>query len=112
MDEPSITVQGEGKYLDRAVDKDGQTIDFLLTEPRATEAALQFLQKASRRNGLPETSTLAGSDAQEAAIKRYNEAHGTTISIRQGPYLNNIVGKRSQGKLLENQGVNFLDFTH
>ena len=32
-----------------------------------------------------------GSDANEAAIKRYNEEHGTTIAIRQVQYLNNVV---------------------
>src|SRR4029453_116919 len=71
--------------------KYGQTIDFLLTEHRDTEAALRFLKKAIRRNGLPEMITIDGSDANEAAIKRYNEEHGTTIAIRQVKYLNNVV---------------------
>jgi transposase-like protein len=44
-----------------------------------------------RRNGLPETITIDGSEANAAAIKRYNEEHGTTIVIRQVKYLNNIV---------------------
>jgi putative transposase len=91
MDETYIKVKGEWKYLYRAVDKYGQTIDFLLTEQRDKEAALKFLKKAIRRHGLPETITIDGSDANEAAIKSYNEAHGTTISIRQVKYLNNIV---------------------
>ena len=73
------------------MDKHGQTIDFLLTEHRDKEAALRFLKKAIRRNGLPETITIDGSDANEAAIKSYNEEHGTTISIRQVKYSNNIV---------------------
>src|SRR5215831_18725061 len=65
--------------------------NFLLTEHRDKEAALRFLKKAIRRNGLPETITIDGSDANEAAIKSYNEAHGTAIAIRQVKYLNNIV---------------------
>ena len=73
------------------MDKHGQTIDFLLTEHRDAEAALRFLKKAIRRNGVPETMTIDGSDANEAAIKRYNEENGTTIRIRQVQYLNNIV---------------------
>jgi len=73
------------------VDKHGQTIDFLLTEHRDAEAALRFLKKAIRRNGVPETMTIDGSDANEAAIKRYNEENGTTIRIRQVQYFNNIV---------------------
>jgi len=77
--------------LYRAVDKYGETIDFLLTEHRDKDAALRFLKKAIRRNGLPETITIDGSDANEAAIKSCNEAHGTPIIIRQVKYLNNIV---------------------
>jgi len=73
------------------VDKHGQTIDFLLTEHRDKEAALRFLKKAIRRHGVPEKMTIDGSDANEAAIKSYNEAHGTTIIIRQVQYFNNIV---------------------
>ena len=73
------------------MDKHGQTIDFLLTEHRDTEAALRFLKKAIRRNGVPETITIDGSDANEAAIKRYNTEHGTAIAIRQVKYLNNVV---------------------
>jgi putative transposase len=91
LDETSIKVQGEWRYLSRAVDKQGQTIDFLLTEHRDTEAALRFLKKAIRRHGVPASITIDGSDANAAAIKRYNEEHGTHIIIRQVKYLNNIV---------------------
>jgi transposase-like protein len=91
MDETYIKVRGQWRYLYRAVDKHGQTIDFLLTEHRDKEAALRFLKKAIRRNGLPETITIDGSDANEAAIKSYNEEHDTHIIIRQVKYLNNVV---------------------
>jgi putative transposase len=91
MDETYIKIKGQWRYLYRAVDKQGQTIDFLLTEHRDQEAALRFLQKAIRRQGVPEKITIDGSDANEAAIKRYNEAHGTSIEIRQIKYLNNLV---------------------
>src|ERR671930_455012 len=97
MDETYVEVKGEWRYLYRAVDKHGQTIDFLLTEQRDTEAALKFLKKAIRRNGLPTTITIDGSDANEAAIKRYNEEHGTAIAIRQVKYLNNIVEQDHRG---------------
>jgi putative transposase len=40
---------------------------------------------------VPEKITIDGSDANEAAIKRYNEEHGTAIIIRQVKYLNNVV---------------------
>jgi putative transposase len=91
MDETYIRVKGAWRYLYRAVDKHGQTIDFLLTEQRDTEAALRFLTQAIRRHGVPEMITIDGSEANEAAIKRYNEAHGTHIIIRQVKYLNNMV---------------------
>src|SRR5262250_1097363 len=97
MDETYIKVKGQWRYLYRAVDKQGQTIDFLLTEHRDKEAALRFLKKAIRRHGLPETITIDGSDANEAAIKSYNEEHGTDIIIRQVKYFNNMVEPDHRG---------------
>ena len=91
MDETYIRVKGQWRYLYRAVDKHGHTIDFLLTEYRDKEAAFRFLKKAIRRHGVPETITIDGSEANEAAIKRYNQQYGTAIVIRQVKYLNNIV---------------------
>src|SRR6266481_238845 len=92
MDETSIKVKGEWRYLYRAVDKHGKTIDFLLTEQRDEQAAKKFLTKAIRRHGgVPEKITIDGSAANEAAIKSYNAEHGTAIEIRKVKYLNNIV---------------------
>jgi putative transposase len=91
MDETYIKVKGQWYYLYRAVDKTGQTIDFLLTEQRDEQAAKRFLTKAIRRHGVPEKITIDGSAANEAAIKSYNEEHGTAIAIRKVKYLNNIV---------------------
>jgi putative transposase len=90
MDETDIKIKGTGYYLYRAVDKQGKTIDFLLTEHRDEQAAKRFLTKAIRRHGVPEKSTIDGSAANEAAIKRDNEDHGTAIIIRKIKYLNNI----------------------
>jgi putative transposase len=98
LDETYIRVKGAWKYLYRAVDKYGKTIDFLLTEQRDEHAAKKFLTKAIRRHGgVPETITIDGSAANEAAIKRYNEEHGTHIAIRQVKYLNNIVEQDHRG---------------
>ena len=91
MDETYIRVKGEWRYLYRAVDKHGQTIDFLLTEQRDERAAKRFLTKAIRRHGVPDMVTIDGSGASAAAIRSYNEEHGTTIIIRQVKYLNNMV---------------------
>src|SRR6266852_7504429 len=97
MDETYIKVKGEWRYLYRAVDKQGQTIDFLLTEHRDKEAALRFLKKAIRRNGLPEKIKIDSSEANEAAIKSYNAEYGTNILIRQVKYLNNMVEQDHRG---------------
>jgi putative transposase len=91
MDETYIRVKGKWRYLYRAVDKTGQTIDFPLTEHRDTEAAWRFLRQAIHRHGVPETITIDGSEANEAAIKRYNETHGTHIITRQVKYWNNVI---------------------
>ena len=46
VDETYIKVKGKQKYLYRAVDSDGHTLDFLLTAKRDTETAKRFLRKA------------------------------------------------------------------
>src|SRR3989449_7867745 len=91
MDETYMKVKGQWYYLYRAVDKTGPTIDFLLTEQRDEQTAKRFLTKAIRRHGVPEKITIDGSAANAAAIKSYNEEHGTAIAIRKIKYLNNIV---------------------
>jgi hypothetical protein len=91
LDETYIKVKGEWRYLYRAVDTTGQTIDVLLTEHRDTEAALRFLTQAIRRHGVPEKISIDGSEANAAAIRSYHAEHGTAIIIRQVKYLNNII---------------------
>jgi putative transposase len=91
MDETYIRVKEEWRYLYRAVDKHGQTMDFLLTEQRDERAAMRFLTKAIHRHSVPERITIDGSAANEAAIRSYNAEHGTAIIIRQVKYLNNIL---------------------
>jgi transposase-like protein len=97
MDETYIKVKGVWRYLYRAVDKFGKTIDFLLTKQRDKKAARRFLNKAIGRHGVPEKITIDGSDANAAAIKSYNDDHGTSIEIRQIKYLNNIVEQDHRG---------------
>ena len=97
MDETYIKIKGQWYYLYRAVDKHGQTIDFLLTKHRDERAAKRFLTKAIRRHGVPEKVTIDGSAANEAAIKSYNEEHGTAIAIRKVKYLNNVVEQDHRG---------------
>src|SRR6185436_15750839 len=86
MDETYVKIKGKGAYLYRAVDKEGHTIDFLLTPTRDRDAAEAFLHKAIRTQGLPEKITIDKSGANTAAIKRYNKTQKTAIAIRQCKY--------------------------
>jgi transposase-like protein len=91
MDETYIRIKGVWKYLYRAVDKAGATVDFLLTAKRDRKAALRFLRKAFGQHGTPEKVTIDKSGANTAAIESYNAKHKAGIEIRQVKYLNNIV---------------------
>ena len=91
MDEAYVKIKGKSAYLYRAVDKDGNTIDFLLTPNRDRDAAKAFLRKAIRTQGLPEKITIDKSGSNTAAITHYNQTHKTAIVIRHSKYLNNVV---------------------
>jgi putative transposase len=86
-----VRIKGQWKYLYRAVDKAGHTVDFLLTPHRDRAAAEAFLHKAIRSQGLPEKITIDQSGSNTAAITHYNKRHKTGIVIRQCKYLNNLV---------------------
>jgi putative transposase len=91
MDETYIRINGTWKYLYRAVDKDGNTVDFLLRAHRDKAAAHRYLEKAIDQNGAPETVTIDKSGANLAALKDINATREKPIKIRQKKYLNNIV---------------------
>ncbi len=93
MDESYIKVKGQWKYYYRAVDKQGQTIDFLLTTTRDTQAALRFLRKAIGQNGKPSLVNIDQSGANQAGLKQYNRDYKKRIKIRQCKYLNNIIAQ-------------------
>ena len=93
MDETSIRVQGAWRSVSCAVEKTGQPIDCLLTAPRDERAAKRFLTQALRRHGVPATITIDGSEANAAALRTYNQGHGTAIVIRQVTYRNNIIAQ-------------------
>ncbi len=93
MDKTYIKVKGQWKYLYRAVDSHGKTIDFLLTAKRDTAAALRFFRKAIRHHGEPEVVTIDKSGANTAALGTLNagKPDEETITVRQSKYLNNLV---------------------
>jgi transposase-like protein len=91
MDETYVRIRGAWKYLYRAVDQAGATVDFLLTAKRDRKAALRFLREAIGQNSEPKKITIDKSGANTAAIEGYNKDHEAGIEIRQVKYLNNIV---------------------
>ena len=66
MDETYIKVKDAWKYLYRAVDKEGKTVDFLLTAKRDMTGAKRFFDKAMRGNGAPEKVAMDKSGANKA----------------------------------------------
>ena len=91
MDETYIKVKGVWKYLYRAVDKQGKTVDFLLTAKRNMAAAKRFFDKAMGANGDPDKVAMDKSGANKAAIDAINAGRDVPILVRQVKYLNNIV---------------------
>jgi len=93
MDETYIKLKGKWVYLYRAVDKEGNTIDFLLRARRDAVAAQAFFKKAIKHNGRPEKVTVDKSGSNKAALDYFNEGleENEKIEIRQIKYLNNII---------------------
>ena len=91
MDETYIKVAGQWKYLYRAVDRAGDTVDFLLTAKRDRAAARRFLERAINLHDLPEKITIDKSGANIAAIESVKADACVDILMRQNKYLNNIV---------------------
>lgn len=110
MDETYIKVKGRWTYLKRAVDRDGQTLDFLLSGRRDLATARRFFRRAIETNGGPERVVIDKSGAILAGLQAVNlmlkfTGSGQTIEIRQVKYLNNILEqdhsfiKRSTGPM-------------
>jgi putative transposase len=91
MDETYIKVAGKWRYLYRAVDRAGDTVDFLLTAKRDMAAARRFLERAINLHDLPEKITIDKSGANTAAIESVKADACVDILMRQNKYLNNIV---------------------
>lgn len=91
MDETYIKVKGVRCYLYRAVDKWGNTVDFLLTRRRQRMNAQSFLIKAIKSNCRPTIINIDKSGSNTSAIGVYNKRSFSNIKIRQCKYLNNIV---------------------
>ena len=73
------------------MDKEGKTVDFLLTARRDKAAALRFFEKSMKTTGVPEKVTMDKSGANKAAMDEINARGDAPIIVRQVKYLNNIV---------------------
>jgi transposase-like protein len=91
VDETYVLVGGQWKYLYRAVDKLGQTVDFLLAAHRDVAAARRFFERAINLHDVPEKITIDKSGANTAAVRGLIADGGVDIELRQCKYLNNIV---------------------
>ena len=95
IDETYIKVKGLDRYLYRALDSAGQTIDFLLTAKRDTAAAKRFLRRAMEASGnaMPRVMNVDKNPAYPAAVDAL-KAEGAIprrVALRQCKYLNNVI---------------------
>jgi len=93
VDETYILVGGQWRYLYRAVDKRGRTVDFRLSEHRDIEAAKAFFRKAILTSGAPMKVTLDGHyPSHRALFELRREARvWRRVKVRTCRYLNNLV---------------------
>lgn len=115
MDETYIKIKGQWKYLYRAVDKQGNTVDFLLTARRDKSAAKRFFAKAIGSSGLPDKINIDKSGSNKSAVDSLNltqrKKKRKKILLRQVKYLNNIVEQDHRGiKRITKQMLGFKSF--
>jgi transposase, IS6 family len=95
VDETYIKVQGKWKYLYRAIDSEGKTIDFLLSANRDATAAKRFLKKALKQSpsGIVRVINTDKAKAYPKAIKELKNSGVLSKSVehRTIKYLNNII---------------------
>jgi putative transposase len=100
VDETYIKVRGQWKYLYRAIDSNGDTIEFWFSERRNLTAAKRFLARALKRHGRPERIVIDGSQTNRKAIlscdttdrlRNTSRRKLKPIRIRQSQYLNNLI---------------------
>jgi transposase-like protein len=98
LDETYIKVRGRWMYLYRAIDSNGDTVEFWFSERRNLTAAKRFLRKALKRHGRPERIVIDGSQTNREAIlacdtsdrlQDRSRRKRKPIRIRQSAYLNN-----------------------
>ena len=94
VDETYIKVKGKWKYLYRAVDKYGSTIDFMLSSHRDIAAAKKFFKQAMINSALkPKTITTDKHSSYNKAIVQLKDQKilPNLLLHRQCKYLNNVI---------------------
>lgn len=93
VDETYIRVSGRWTYLYRAVDQQGLTADFPLSEHRDIAAAKRFFTRAIGRHGAPERITLDGYPATHKAVAELKKEGVLRLETKvwTSKYLNNII---------------------
>ena len=112
VDETYIKVRKEWKYLYRAVDSEGNTLDFMLSDKRDAEAAKRFLEKAlkARHNRQPRVINVDKNPAYPPSTTELKESKKLRkkCKLRQVKYLNNIVEQDHRNiKRLVKPGMGF-----
>ena len=115
VDETYIKVRGTWKYLYRAVDSNGQTLDFMLSAKRDAKAAKRFLKKVlkARHTQTPRVITVDKHAAYPAAVNELKEEANLPedTELRPVKYLNNIVEQdHRRVKKLVKPGLGFGSF--
>ena len=115
VDETYIKVKGKDKYLYRAVDSQGLTLDFLLSAKRDAKAAKRFFRKILKaiHTSSPRVITVDKNPAYPKAIKELKAAKKLPegVKLRQIKYLNNIVEQDHRAiKRLVKPGMGFGSF--
>ncbi len=115
VDETVVKVLKQWKYLYRAVDSEGNTLDFLLTAKRDTNAAKRFFLKVLKGTHTiePRVINVDKNPSYPPAIEQMKESGilPEDTSLRQVKYLNNMVEQDHRGvKHLINPGMNFGSF--
>ena len=115
VDETYIKVKGQWKYLYRAVDSDGNTLDFLLSAKRDAAAAERFLRKTlhAAHTQAPRVINVDKNAAYPPAVDdlKADEQLPQTTQLRQVKYLNNLVEQNHRFiKRLTKPGMGFGSF--